>query len=90
MCNDDKVNQSRTEAEEQRLGESLRKAFSSCNPNPDRKGCPDPKLIRDLAFHKGMDDPKLFEQLTLHISECSECAREARYFAEQYNKQEAK
>ncbi len=90
MCNENEVNQFMTEAEEQRLGESLRKAFASCNPNPDRKGCPDPKLIRDLAFHKKMDDPKLFEQLTLHISECSECTREAMHFAEQYNRQEHK
>jgi hypothetical protein len=38
--------------EEARLGEGLRKALLSDNPNPKRIGCPDPKILRDIAFHK--------------------------------------
>ena len=75
-----------TEDEEKQLGESLRKAFVSSNPSPTRDGCPDSKLIRDLAFHKKIADPNLFAKATAHISECSECARDALVYAAEYKK----
>ena len=90
MGGDDKVNRFMTEAEEQRLGESLRKAFASCNPNPERKGCPDPKLIRDLAFHRKIGDSQVFEQVTAHMAECSECVRDALAYAEEYKRHRKK
>jgi hypothetical protein len=76
-----------TEKDEQRLGESLRKFFLSSHPNPDRDGCPDQKLIRDLAFHKKLSNPQLFEQVTVHMSECSECVGDAMRYVDEYRQQ---
>ncbi|MDM7996219.1 MAG: hypothetical protein QUT30_11125 [Acidobacteriota bacterium] len=76
-----------TEEEERRLGEGLRKYLLSSHPNPDRNGCPDQKLLRDLAFHKKLGNPQLFEQVTVHMSECSECVRDALRYAEEYKQQ---
>lgn len=73
-----------TEDEEQRLGESLRKALISDKPNPNREDCPDPKTLRDLAFHKRIGNPELFEQTTAHMAECSACVRDALGYAEEY------
>jgi hypothetical protein len=90
MEKDDEVIRMLIEDKDGRLGKSLRKAFVSCNPNPGRKGCPDSKLIRDLAFHRKIGGPKKFEQVTLHIAECSECAKDALRYVEEYKKQEKK
>jgi hypothetical protein len=90
MDTEDELNRILTEDEEKRLGKSLRKAFVSCNPNPSRKGCPDPKLIRDLAFHKKIGSPQLFEQVTIHMAECSECVKDALRYVEEYKKQAKK
>jgi hypothetical protein len=90
MSADDDVNQFMTDDEEQRWGDSLRKALATCNPNPERKGCPDSKLIRDLAFHRKIGDPKIFEQVSAHMSECSECVRDALAYVEEYKKQSKK
>ena len=76
-----------TEEEEQRLGKSLRKFFLSSHPNPDRNGCPDQELLRDLAFHRKLGNPQLFEQVTVHMSECSECVRDALRYADEYKQQ---
>jgi len=73
-----------TEEEERRLGESLRKALISDRPNPNREGCPDPKTLRDLAFHRRMGDPEVFERATVHMAECSACVRDALGYAEEY------
>jgi hypothetical protein len=73
-----------TQDEERRLGESLRKALISDKPNPSREGCPDPKTLRDLAFHKRIGNPELFEQTTAHMAECSACVRDALGYAEEY------
>jgi hypothetical protein len=90
MDTDDEVIRILTEDEERQLGKSLRKAFVTCNPNPGRKGCPDSELIRDLAFHKKIGGPQLFEQVTLHMAECSECAKDALRYVEEYKKQAKK
>jgi hypothetical protein len=87
MSAKDKSNRFMTEEDEQRLGENLRKALVSCNPNPERKGCPDQALIRDLAFHKKIGDPQLFVQITVHMAECSECTKDALRYVEEYKQQ---
>jgi hypothetical protein len=69
--------------EERRFGKSLQKALLSNYPNPSREGCPNPKILRDIAFHKRMT-PNAFEQVTLHIAECSACVRDALGYAEEY------
>ena len=76
--------------EEQQLGEVLKHAFASSNPNPNRKGCPDPKLIRELAFHRKIGDPQLFSQVTAHMAKCSECVRDALAYAGEYKEQAKK
>ena len=73
-----------TKDEERRLGEGLRKALISVNPNPSREGCPDPKTIRDRAFHRKIGTPEVFERATAHMWECSACVRDALEYAEQY------
>ena len=73
-----------TEDEERKLGESLRKALISDRPNPNREGCPDPKTLRDLAFHRRIGDPEVFERATVHVAECSACVRDALGYAEEY------
>ena len=73
-----------TDDEERRLGESLRKALISDKPNPNREGCPDPKTLRDLAFHKRIGNPEVFERITAHMAECSACVRDALGYAEEY------
>jgi len=45
---------------ERRFAENLRKVLFSDNPNPRRKGCPDPTTIRDLAFHRRIGTPEVF------------------------------
>lgn len=75
------------EEEEQRLGEGLRKYLLSSHPNPDHNGCPDQKLLRDLAFHKKLGNPQLFEQVTVHMSECSECVRDALHYVDEFKQQ---
>jgi hypothetical protein len=76
-----------TEEEERRLGEGLRKYLLSSHPNPERKGCPEQRLLRDLAFHKKLGNPQLFEQVTVHMSECSECIRDALRYSDEYKQQ---
>jgi hypothetical protein len=87
MRTDDEVNRFMTEDDEQRLAEGLQKSLVSNNSNPDRKDCPDQKLIRDLAFHKKIGNPQLFEQVTVHMAECSECVRDALRYVNEYKQQ---
>jgi hypothetical protein len=72
------------------LGESLRKALISDKPNPSREGCPDPKTLRDLAYHKRIGNPEIFERTTAHMAECSACVRDALGYAEEYKEQRRK
>lgn len=89
MHTDDEV-EIMTEDDEERFGQSLQKALVSNNPNPGRKGCPDQKLIRDLAFHKNLGNSLLFEQITAHMAECSECVRDALRYVDEYQKKKRK
>jgi hypothetical protein len=68
-----------SEEDDRNLEESFVNAFNSSHPNPQRKGCPDPKLIRDLVFKRIKDQSKLAEVVE-HCAKCSPCSREARIF----------
>ncbi len=72
-----------TDEEERILEKIFVNAFISCNPNPNRHGCPDPKLIRDVAFHR-IRDKEQFIDLMDHLIKCSPCSREARILALEY------
>jgi len=69
---------------ERRFAENLRKVLLSDNPNPRRKGRPDPKTIHDLAFHSRIGNPEAFERATSHNGGMLRCVRAAVGFAEQY------
>ncbi len=73
-----------TKMDEERFAEGLRKTLISDYSNPGREGCPDPKTIRALAFHKRIGDPESFERITNHMAECSACVRDALSYAEEY------
>jgi hypothetical protein len=62
------------EEEERRLGEIVRTALRVRPSAPIRTACPDPEIIRDLAFHRNLA-PAMVRKTALHISECYECAR---------------
>jgi hypothetical protein len=79
-----------TKDEERRIGEGLKRALISDNPNPDRIGCPQPKILRDIAFHKKLRHPKLFEEVTTHMARCSACVRDALAYGEEYKEQKRK
>ncbi len=90
MHTDEQVNQSIAKDKERKLEEMLKELLVSGNPNPERKGCPDQKLIREIAFHKPLGDPQLFEQITAHMTECSECVRDALRYVNEYRQRKKK
>ena len=70
---------------EEALGECIIRYLEHANPNPERKGCPDTKIIRALAFHEKLD-PKVVRKVALHMTKCSECMRESGIYVEEYNR----
>ncbi len=74
-----------TTKEEALLGSILRRNLIHANPNPERLGCPDRKMIRDLAFHTGGVSAETFGRITEHIFGCSPCAEDALVYAEEYS-----
>lgn len=63
------------------LSETATRVFLSSHPNPERKGCPDPRVLRRLAFLKTTKDAM---EITLHLGECSDCFRDFADFSQQY------
>ena len=63
------------------LAETAKRVFLSRNPNPERKGCPDPSVLRNLAFRK---PPKDAIEVTLHLSHCSDCFRDAMGYSQEF------
>jgi hypothetical protein len=59
--------------EELLFGESLRRVLISYCPNPTRKGCPAPKIIRDLAFHKAAGQPGTFRRSPITLRDAPMC-----------------
>ena len=62
---------------------TARQAFLSDNPNPERKGCPAPQLLMDLAFRRADKDSAM--RVTLHLRECSDCFREVSDYLQRFN-----
>lgn len=79
-----------TKKEEELFGNSLRKALIHGRPNPGRIGCPDRKIIRDLAFHKRMGDTATFERVADHMFDCSPCVQDVLVYAEEYQQERKK
>ena len=68
---------------EEEFGECFRMFLIQSHPNPNRIGCPDSKVIRDLAFRRKLT-PKTLDDAISHIMKCSECARDALDYVEEY------
>jgi hypothetical protein len=66
---------------------TARQAFLSDNPNPERKGCPEPRLLMDLAFRRADKDSAM--RVTLHLRECSDCFREVSEYLQRFNAKRA-
>jgi hypothetical protein len=79
-----------TKDDERRFGEGLRRVLLSDNPNPERIGCPDPKSLRDIAFHKRIRNPRFVQEVTNHIARCSPCVRDSLAYAEEYKEHRRK
>jgi hypothetical protein len=73
-----------TKSEEELRVEILKKAYMTVNPNPERKGCPEPKVLRDVAFHRNIGTQEQFEAIMDHLTKCSACVRDHMSFVEEY------
>jgi hypothetical protein len=73
-----------TKSEEELRVEILKKAYMTVNPNPERKGCPEPKVLRDVAFHRNIGTQEQFEAIMDHLTKCSACVRDHMAFVEEY------
>ena len=76
-------NQFLNEEEERLFGEMFERLMEYAYPNPDRIGCPDPQILRDLAFRRKIA-PEIFEEVITHMTECLPCCQQARVYAEEY------
>jgi hypothetical protein len=72
-----------SEAEDHWLGEVVRKAMSHRPSAPSGSACPDPAIIRKLAFQEKIDPPTAKAAL-LHMAECFECAQLATNCVKEY------
>ena len=80
-------NQFFSEEEEKRLGEIVRTALSVEPSVPSRSSCPDPEVIRALAFNVEMDAATI-KKITLHIAECYDCSMLTDKYLLEYRKQQ--
>lgn len=65
---------------EQRLLAAGRSVFSTAFPNPERRGCPEPEVIRAVASRKA--DPAQHRDFIVHMSRCSPCFNDFGKFQE--------
>ena len=73
------------EENEEEFAESLRRFLVKKHPNPERIGCPDPRILRDLAFRRKVT-PENIRKITSHVLKCSECVWDALGYVEEYRK----
>ena len=60
--------------EKKRLIEALNRTFLDGYPNPERRGCPGPDVLKAVAFRRlGLEEA---EPWIDHLSSCSPCTRE--------------
>ena len=71
-------------SEEELRVEILKKAYMTVHPNPERKDCPEPKVLRDVAFHRNIGTQEQFEAIMDHLTKCSACVRDHMAFVEEY------
>jgi len=71
--------------DEERLLEAGRSVFSTSFPNPNREGCPDPEVIKAIAFRRV--DPAKYRDFMVHMSRCSPCFNDFGRLREQAKRQ---
>ena len=74
-----------SEEDDELFGEHLLRFLVKKYPNPDRIGCPDTGIIRDIAFRRKVT-PENLGKVTSHILKCSECIWDALAYVEEYRK----
>ena len=67
--------------EERELRESLREAYATDFPNPERQGCPDKSKLAALACRRVFPD---VQEVVSHLSHCSPCSQELTLLTRQY------
>lgn len=71
--------------EEKRLFDLMAQALSQEFPNPGRIGCPDPEVLRGIAFHKlPLDEVRRWLD---HLSTCSPCFQQCSEFRKEAGRQ---
>jgi len=73
------------EKDDELFGEHLLRLLVKRHPNPERIGCPDTGIIRDLAFRRKLDT-ETTRNVVSHIVKCSECILDALKYVEEYRK----
>ncbi|MBN1570719.1 MAG: hypothetical protein JXA73_22950 [Acidobacteria bacterium] len=76
-----------SKSEEKQQVEILKKAYMTVHPNPERKDCPEPKVLRDVAFHRNIGTQEQFEAIMDHLTQCSACVRDHMAFVEEYKEE---
>jgi len=69
--------------DEKFYAEMFERLMEYAYPNPDRIGCPDPQILRDLAFRRKVA-PEIFDEVLTHMMECAPCCQQARVYADEY------
>ena len=62
------------------FGQAVRDAILTDYPNPDRVGCPENAMIREVAFREELTKDEVWE----HITHCSPCYAEFLKFKEEW------
>ena len=74
-----------SEAEEELFGKWFTATMERAYPNPDRAGCPESQILRNIVFRKETDVQKI-RTVVSHMSRCSECCMDARAYLDEYGK----
>jgi hypothetical protein len=64
----------------ERVRKAVQDAILNDYPNPDRVGCPENAIIRDVAFREELTKDPVWE----HITHCSPCYTEFLKFKEEW------
>lgn len=64
----------------ERLQKAVQEEILNSYPNPDRVGCPENVMIREVAFREELTKDPVWE----HITHCSPCYAEFLKFKEQW------
>lgn len=72
---------------EERLLEYFMEPYLSGKPNPKRKGCPEAKELRAIAFRQYDGGMEKLMKITEHLENCSECVRDSEKFVSEYKEQ---